>query len=41
MALISPDQMLLALIGVIVLLAGILISRHQKRNAENETSQPS
>ena len=41
MALLSFEQTLLALVGVIVLLAGVLVSRHQRRKAENETSQPS
>jgi len=41
MALISFDQMLLALVGLIVSLAGFLLIRHKRRKAESETNQPS
>ncbi len=41
MASLSFEQGLLALVGLIVLLAGFLTHRAQQRKAENETTQPS
>ena len=37
MAILSSDQMLLALVGLIVFTSGLLLIRAQRRKAETET----